>query len=237
MKIEVFGSSSKGNGYLIDDTLVIECGISSKEILKAVNYDINKIEAVLITHSHLDHAKHVKEWDKLNIDIFSTQGTFEELGIEKKHNIIHIKYGKVYMLGNYVIYVFETKHDAKEPCGFVIINTDTKEKLLFATDTYYIEENFKNLDYAMIECNFSEKLVENMEDVKTRRLYASHMSLENLKLYFKNSYTNTLKNVMLLHLSENNSDKKLFETEIKEIVKCDVCTAEKGIYNFNKEPF
>jgi phosphoribosyl 1,2-cyclic phosphodiesterase len=240
MKIKVFGSGSKGNGYLIDDTLLLEVGTNSKDVLKSINYDINKIKAVLITHSHIDHAKYIKDWVKLNIPIYATQGTFEELNLSNNHNLNIIKYNKLYQIENYIIYVFETYHDTKEPCGFIIINQSTNEKLLFATDTYLLKESFKGLDYMLVECNYIEKIIENYSDDNTskiNRLYASHMSLESLEIYFNRQDISTLKNVMLIHLSDSNSDKKQMIDTVKNIVRCNVFTAEKGIYNFEKNPF
>jgi phosphoribosyl 1,2-cyclic phosphodiesterase len=225
MKIKVFGSGSKGNGYLIDDTLLIEVGTNSRDVFQYINYDIEKIKAVLITHSHIDHAKYVKDWVKLNISIYATQGTFEELNLSNKHNLNVMKYNMIYQIENYVIYVFETHHDTKEPCGFVVINNNTKEKLLFATDTYYIQEKFKNLDYMLIECNYIEKIIENYKEddiSKIKRLYASHMSLENLELYLNNSDISNLKNVMLIHLSDSNSNEKQMIDTVKKIVRCNV---------------
>lgn len=240
MKIEVFGSGSKGNGYLIDDTLLLEVGTSQKDVLKSIKYDINKIKAVLITHSHIDHAKYIKDWVKLNIPIYATKGTFEELNLSNNNNLNIIKYNKLYQIENYMIYVFETYHDTKEPCGFVIINNNTKEKLLFATDTYLLKETFKNLDYMLIECNYIEKIIENYSNDNTskiNRLYASHMSLESLEIYLNRQDISTLKNVMLIHLSDSNSNEKQMIESIKKIVRCNVYTAKKNTYYFEKEPF
>lgn len=56
LKISVLGSSSAGNSYLIqtsDSCLVIEAGIPISEVKKELNYKLNKIVAVICTHSHL----------------------------------------------------------------------------------------------------------------------------------------------------------------------------------------
>lgn len=49
----------------------------------------------------------------------------------------------------------KTEHDAKEPLGFLIYSRTTREKLLFATDTYYIRYRFPGLTHIMIECNYA----------------------------------------------------------------------------------
>lgn len=57
MKVKILGSSSKGNSYLLQsntgETLIIECGIAWKEILKSLNYNLKGVIACLITHEHL----------------------------------------------------------------------------------------------------------------------------------------------------------------------------------------
>lgn len=56
MKLKVLGSSSKGNCYLLEsdkEVLIIELGISFKEIKKALNFDISKVVGALVTHEHL----------------------------------------------------------------------------------------------------------------------------------------------------------------------------------------
>ena len=56
MKLQVLGSSSAGNGYIIgndNEVIVIEAGIKLKEIKKALDFNISKIRGVLISHEHL----------------------------------------------------------------------------------------------------------------------------------------------------------------------------------------
>lgn len=55
LKIDVIGSGSSGNCYLIsadNDTLVIECGVKKKDFLNAINYNTRGIVGCLISHEH-----------------------------------------------------------------------------------------------------------------------------------------------------------------------------------------
>lgn len=56
MKLKVLGSSSRGNCCLLEndkEVLIIELGISFKDIKKAMDFDISKVVGALVTHEHL----------------------------------------------------------------------------------------------------------------------------------------------------------------------------------------
>ena len=58
-RLKIVGSSSSGNAYILDcgsEQLILELGVSWKEILKALNFDLSKVRACLVTHSHQDHS-------------------------------------------------------------------------------------------------------------------------------------------------------------------------------------
>ncbi|WP_024622120.1 MBL fold metallo-hydrolase [Metaclostridioides mangenotii] len=82
MKIKVLGSSSKGNCYLLQlktETLILECGINYKQILKGLNYDLESVVGCLVTHEHKDHSKAITELTENGIDIYTSKGTLEKL--------------------------------------------------------------------------------------------------------------------------------------------------------------
>lgn len=57
MKLTCLGSSSAGNCYLLQadsgETLIVDCGISIKEIKKGLDWNIRGIKGVIISHTHL----------------------------------------------------------------------------------------------------------------------------------------------------------------------------------------
>ena len=62
MKLTVLGSGSTGNAVLIvagETRVLVDAGLSAKEIarrLAIVGEDVQKLDAVLVTHEHGDHA-------------------------------------------------------------------------------------------------------------------------------------------------------------------------------------
>lgn len=56
MVLKCLGSSSAGNCYLLENNeecLVIEAGLPLKEVKKAVDFNVRKINGVVISHGHL----------------------------------------------------------------------------------------------------------------------------------------------------------------------------------------
>jgi phosphoribosyl 1,2-cyclic phosphodiesterase len=117
-----------------------------------------------------------------------------------------------------------------EPVGFLLVN-QAGEKLLYATDTYYIKYRFRGLTHIMIEANYSlDILRSNVENGTVapelkNRLLRSHFSLENVKECLKANDLRNVKEIWLLHLSDGNSDAERFKREIQELTGKEVYVA------------
>lgn len=232
MKIKVVGSSSEGNCYIVNDELILDAGMSFKEIQKACDFNLGS-KHCLITHEHGDHAKAVGKLAEYSTTIYMSKGTKEALRAER-HNIKMVESGKQIKVLNYIILPFNVEHDAAEPLGFLIQDMRTGEKLLFATDTYFIRYKFQNIDYFLIECNYSEAILKsNVENEKintflAKRLLTSHFSLENVILFLKGLDLKRTSKIMLIHLSDSNSDEEMFCRKIEEEVSVETIALNKG---------
>jgi phosphoribosyl 1,2-cyclic phosphodiesterase len=215
MIVKVLGASSKGNCYLLEndtECLVIDAGISLKEVKKVLDFNISKVVGVVVTHSHNDHAKHISEYEKQGIKIFKP----------------YEKYSLVMEYGGFTITAFELVHDV--PCyGFLIAHSDIG-RLIYATDTEYIKYRFKNIDHVLIECNHSKELL-HQSTIRSlgERVMSSHMELETCKGFILANQSDRFRNIILMHLSDSNSDEKFFKKEIEQLVNCSVYIAEKGL--------
>lgn len=233
MDIQVLASGSKGNAYRISDgqtPLLIECGIPWKKIQQKLHFRTSEIEACLVTHEHQDHSKAVKDVMNAGIDVYMSEGTKDALGATG-HRVNVIKAEEQLNIGSWTILPFKTQHDAVEPLGF-LMQSRNGDKLLFATDTYYLEHRFKNLNYIMVECNYSydilqENIVAELVDVGMKnRLLQSHFSLENVKGFLKANDLQHVREIWLLHLSDRNSDAPRFKREIQALTGKPVYIAE-----------
>lgn len=229
MMIDVYclGSGSKGNSYLIFDgkaALLIEAGLPKVKIIKGYSKFVDKICGCLITHEHKDHARSAADLAKYGIDLYASAGTFDGIGnIRHPYRCNAVIAEHQFKVGTYIVMPFETMHDCNEPLGFLIYSTVTKEKLLFATDTYYIPNIFKNLNIIMVECNYSEKLMSErvesgaLNKSLAQRIRQSHFALENVKDFLTANDLSKVTAIYLLHLSSENSDAQFFKKEIQKL--------------------
>lgn len=222
LDIKILGSSSKGNCYVIDThegILLLECGLKYKEILKAIDFKIQNVLGCIVTHEHKDHSKSIKELTDAGVDVYASAGTLEACNIQH-HRAIPVKSENQFQTGKFKIMPFETQHDAKEPLGYLIFHPDFG-RLLFATDTYYVKYKFKNLNYIMVECNFSLSILNervksgDVHEAMKKRLLGSHFSLENVVEFLTANNLSTVKQIYLIHLSDGNSDEKVFKETIQ----------------------
>jgi phosphoribosyl 1,2-cyclic phosphodiesterase len=224
MEIKALGSSSKGNCYKITDgktPLLLECGLPYREIQKGFNFQMSSIAGCLVSHEHGDHSKSMKDVLKAGIDVYSSKGTFEALNINH-HRAKPIRAKEQFRMGTWAILPFDVQHDVSEPYGFLLLNQQG-EKLLFATDTYYIKYRFPGLTHLMVECNYSLDILNqniasgSVPKVMKKRLLKSHFSLENVKEFLKANDLSKVQEIWLLHLSDSNSNADLFKKEIQEL--------------------
>lgn len=221
IKIRTLASGSSGNAYHIDDghtQLLLECGIRFKDIQIALDFKTSNLAGCLVTHEHKDHCGGIKETLKSGINCYMSNGTADEIGIEH-HRIKRVQAKQQFQIGTWTILPFDVQHDVSQPYGFLLQNIDG-DKLLFATDTYYIKYRFKGLTHLMIECNYSmEILNENISNSRVhkgmkQRLIQSHFSLENVKEFLKANDLSKVQEIHLLHLSDTNSNESEFKRSI-----------------------
>jgi phosphoribosyl 1,2-cyclic phosphodiesterase len=236
MKVKVIGSSSKGNCYILETptgSLILECGVSFKEIQKAMDFDLSRVEGVLITHEHADHSKAAVDVMKAGIDVYTSLGTAEVLQLTG-HRVHTVREADQIKVGDFIILAFATQHDAAEPFGYLIQYIPTREKLLFATDTYYIRYKFQRLNYILVECNYIKGILDNniasgsVAEGMKKRLLESHFSLDNVKGFIRANDMTTVRKIVLIHLSDGNSDARRMVNEIQELSGVDTEVAEPG---------
>ncbi len=119
----------------------------------------------------------------------------------------------------------------KNHYGFLIEFIPTKERILYATDTFYLKYKFKNINYFLLECNYISEIVKkNIEDgivdrTRYKRLLKSHMSLENCIEFLRYNISSNTKKIVLIHLSDANSDQNKMVNDIYNTFYIDTVVA------------
>lgn len=247
MKLKILGSSSKGNCYILEnesEALLIECGVKLDIVKQELNFNIRKVVGCLLTHEHGDHAKYLSEFMKCGINVYASKGTHAACGTSDNHRAYTTGDEPSYNIGGFKIMPFDVKHDAAEPLGFLINHSETGN-VLFLTDTYYVPYKFKNLHNIIVEANYSKEIIDKKRSLGylpqflNDRIIKSHMSLETCKELLQANDLTQVNNIVLIHLSDGNSDALHFQTEIQNITGKTVHIADAGVIieNFNKTPF
>ncbi|HBV87016.1 MAG TPA: MBL fold metallo-hydrolase [Desulfosporosinus sp.] len=237
MKLKVIGSSSKGNCYILETptgSLLLDAGVPFKEIQKALDFNLSRVRGCLVTHEHQDHAKAVKELTFSGIDCYMSMGTLKTVETLNTHRLMPVISGMSFDLDDFIILPFDTQHDCAQPLGYLIAYKPTGEKLLFATDTYYIRYRFNGLNYILVECNYCRDILE--ENIQTgrvpeslkNRLLESHFSMDNVKDFLRANDLTRVRKIVLIHLSDGNSDAARMVSEIRDLTRKEVEVAEPG---------
>lgn len=237
MKVEVLGTGSSGNCYKVEigtATLLLECGLPYKVIQRKLNFKVSDIDACLLSHEHMDHAKAIKDLIKAGVDCYMTKGTAEALGVSgHRLNTFYKSPDRRWqynfkILRDLIILPFEAVHDVEEPVSFYIKSKNNDESLVFVTDTAYLKYKIPDCDCLMIECNYvKEKLDKsarfgNINLALRNRIVKNHLSLENLVEALKESDLKTCKKIYLMHLSDVNSDEELIKKTVQETTGIEV---------------
>lgn len=206
--INVVGTGSNGNCYLLtvnNKTLVLDAGVNFTKVKKALNFDFSNVAGVLVTHEHGDHSCAVKDFLKFGKNVYCTNGT-AKFGT--------LQYLVPIQIDIFKITPFEVFHDAKEPCGFLI--EFNGKRLVYLTDSCDMKIKIKNVDYWLIEANYSnDKLKHSSLDVSLKkRIQQTHMSIDRCKTILEAHEAHKSELVLLIHASDNHADKEEFLTKI-----------------------
>jgi phosphoribosyl 1,2-cyclic phosphodiesterase len=223
MEIKVLASGSRGNCYWVTDgssPILLECGIAWKKIQQGLSFRASELAGCLVTHEHKDHCKAARELMAVGVDLYASAGTLAALGLAS-HRAHTVRHGAQFQVGGWQVVPFGVEHDAAEPLGFLLASGG--ERLLYATDTYYLRPRFRSLTHIMIEANYAaDILAANVESgavpgALKDRVLQSHMSLEHLKDFFQANDLSRVREIWLLHLSDGNSDAERFRHEVQEL--------------------
>lgn len=225
-RLKVLGSGSSGNCYLLeckDESLILEAGFNYKDILTFIDFDLGRIAGVLVSHEHNDHAKGLNGCLRAGLDVFASQGTLSEFVFCSPWRYLHDS--QVKKIGGFKVYPFAVHHDANEPLNF-LIHHEEFGTLLFITDTYYIEQTFEGLNHIIIETNYSR---ESINCSYSDRVIRSHMSLETAIETLQANDLSKVKTITLCHLSDKNSNEKVFVEKVERATGKAVYVANKGL--------
>jgi phosphoribosyl 1,2-cyclic phosphodiesterase len=213
MKVCTLASGSSGNSLFIQtksSKILIDAGISLRQIkarIKKLDVELSDLDAVIISHEHLDHAMSIP---KIENPTYVASATIH-LWKDKVKNLYEFSTGTSFSIKDVVITSFSVPHDALDPVGFTI-ETDHK-KLGIVTDigmaTSLVRERLKGSNILIIEFNHDEDILRESNypwEIKQRIMSRlGHLSNAQAANLFSSLLHGELSYLLLAHLSETNN--------------------------------
>lgn len=221
MKFQALASSSSGNAYIVSDKdtrILLECGVSHKNLQKLSGFSLSEFQACLVSHEHKDHAKAVQELISRGMTVYMSEGTADALETDA---VKLIESMEQFNVGSLDIVPFTTFHDAKEPLGFLIKSRVDGDVLAFATDTVNLRYKFPGLNILAIEANYDKNILERCERMPEKvryRISNSHMEIDTLCDYLRSLDLSECREIHLLHLSDATSHEGHFINKVARAV-------------------
>ncbi len=230
-------SGSSGNSVFIgtDNTrILIDAGVSGKKIensLKDISENCSDIDAIFVTHEHIDHIKAVGIISRrFDIPVYATEDTwkymFKTIGDIKRKNIKLVYSGEKMCLNDIIIKPFDIPHDAAQPVGYNVFADNIKMSV--ATDIGHVNDTIKEAlsdsNVLLIEANHDIDMLKRGPypyDTKQRILgMYGHMANECTGELIKEVFSGSMKHIFLGHMSaENNTPDLAYSTVLNILTK------------------
>lgn len=229
-------SGSSGNCTFISSAktkVLVDAGMPGKSIENALNSigeSPSGIDAILVTHEHIDHIKGVGILSrKYDIPIYAKLPTWNAMA----KSIGNVKDCNIKIIDNSCISIkdmdiinYEIPHDAASPCGYSIHSGN--KKACIATDLGYFSNEVKNAvkdaDVILLESNHDVEMLKSGPYPYTlkRRILSNigHLSNEACGNAIADIANEKHKTVVLGHMSKvNNYPELAYQTVINILNK------------------
>lgn len=231
MKLKCIATGSTGNCYTLTsssgETLILDCGIPIKEIKKGLGWNIKGIVGVLRTHKHLDHSKSVEDFAAMGIQIYAPYFKIDYMSMN---------------MGGFTVKPFDlttidgswthTNADGT-PCpifGFLITYPEMG-RMLYITDCEVVKWKFKDINHILLGVNYDKDLIDRDNTGKANHVFRGHLSIDTACDFVRANYSDSLQNVIMCHLSSENSDRDSFIEKMKKVA----CGANVDVAERDKE--
>ncbi|MFC2173887.1 MBL fold metallo-hydrolase [Acidobacteriota bacterium] len=223
-KVISLGSGSSGNAFYIaykGTAVLVDAGFSARETarrLRARDIDPETLDALLITHEHVDHVRGIAVLSKrFKIPVYAspyTYGAYKRKGkaVPEREEFLP---GHAFTIGNLEILPFPVPHDAADPVGFRIQAGPWLIGL--ATDLGHpsdeVIDHLRDGDILVLESNHDVDMLKKGPYpwmLKKRILGKSgHLSNEALGGMLEEVVTERCRVVVPAHISKINNEKEV----------------------------
>jgi len=212
-------SGSNGNCYYVgneEEAVLIDAGISRKQVLKRmkeVGLKIEKVKAVLISHEHSDHIRGLRVLADLHqIDAYLTKTTQSKTRVHHQPSKVRVfEPGDTIEVGSIKVHSFAKKHDAVDPCSFRVQLNGRSIGVMtdIGTACSNVKEHLQQCHAVFLESNYDEQmLLEGPYPAHLKSRVKSdhgHLSNDQAVKAVDKLKDSPLQTILLSHISADNN--------------------------------
>ncbi|HKH50153.1 MAG TPA: MBL fold metallo-hydrolase [Thermoanaerobaculia bacterium] len=245
LRVGVLGSGSGGNAVVIESgkhRILLDAGFSARELgkrMKLLGVDPSGVEALVLTHEHQDHCRGADGFaKKYKVPVYGTEGTLvgTPLREEAARSAVLIRSGVPREVAGFWIEPFTLPHDAREPVGVVVEDSQGRRVGLVADlgcRTSLAWGRLHDLDVLILETNHDLDMLRNGPypwSLK-QRVAGRHGHLSNREAAegLPELINDRLRWVVLYHLSRTNNLPALAAAAIGEALDRERCPAQLAV--------
>lgn len=239
MRFSVLASGSSGNAIYVESEetkLLLDAGISGKQIgvrlQESTGRSISDLDAVLITHEHVDHVRGIRQVAKHteSAPIYATEGTWSQIAAGFRDDTVATRWNRVVadakvVIGDITVTPFSVSHDAEEPVAYRFDSEG--QSLTVVTDLGYMTDHIKSIiagcQCYVLEANHDVDMLRAGRypwSVKRRILSdKGHLSNTDSAIALADLLQNDEVSVYLAHLSEENNQPDLAELTVSSVLR------------------
>jgi len=231
LRVSILASGSSGNITLLEsDTtrILVDAGLGKRETLArlaAVEREIDRLDAVLITHEHTDHCNGLPQvlglWKS---PLYVTEPTMDALQRilpdtfrKRLRGVESIQAGQHFSIGDIDVHAFAIPHDAADPIGFTFRTNGTK--VAICTDLGYMPElvkvHLRQTDCLILESNHDLDMLKVgpypwvvKQRVLSRTGHLSNLAVSEF-LADAEGFDSCARYLVLAHISQENNNPDL----------------------------
>lgn len=221
MRFCTLGSGSAGNSTLIvagETRVLLDCGLSGRETLKRiqeVGEDPSRLNAVVLTHEHGDHARGLAALAKsLDIQVYVSTSTLAACKLGDKAKLIRrgevIKAGLPFEIGELTFHPFAIPHDAADPLAFTVEAAGCRMGMAVDLGFFSREavEGLRGCDALVLEANHETEMLRVCTYYPwalKQRIMGRHGHTSNTEMarFLREDFDGRAGPILLAHLSQN----------------------------------
>ncbi len=233
MRFSVLASGSGGNACYLETAqsrILVDAGLSCRELirrLELVGVNPESLDALIITHEHLDHIKGAGPLARrFDIPVYINTPTLAK-GLRTMGNLsrpVSVHTGQTITINGLLIETFTKCHDAADPMGVIISSEGVRLGLItdLGRSTALVEDRLKGCHALITEFNHDQKMLEGGPyplDLQRRiKGPEGHLSNQQAAELLEAVAHKNLGVVVLAHLSEANNDPQKAFQEAKDVL-------------------